>query len=258
MSKKLAEGITGLVLDIKVGSGSFMPQLDRAIELAKTQIAIGEAHGCETVALVTAMDRPLGFAIGNALETEEAILTLRGEGPKDLVDVTLWLAAEMLLLADAAIDRDRAYVAARRALEDGRALAKFREIIIAQDGNPDVLDDPAILPQAPVRRVFESDRDGFVGEMQVREIGEASVALGAGRADLDTVIDPAVGFHMTAKPGQKVARGTPLATVFAESEAKAEESIAALRQAVPIVDEPVTPLTLISHRVTSRGVEKLS
>lgn len=258
MSKKLAEGITGLVLDIKRGSGSFMPDLDRALELAQTQIAIGEGHGCQTVALVTAMDRPLGFAIGNALETEEAILTLRGEGPADLVEVTLWLAAEMLLLANAASDRRAAYELAKQALEDGRALEKMRAIIAAQDGNADVVDDPAILPQASVRHVFESDRDGYVGEMQVREIGEAAVALGAGRASLDAEIDPAVGFHMTAKPGQKVVRGEPLATVFAQSERKAETAIASLRQAVPVVDEPVTPLPLISHRVTSKGVEQLA
>lgn len=258
MSKKLAEGITGLVLDIKDGSGSFMRTLEQALELAQTQIAIGESHGCETVALVTAMDRPLGYAIGNAIETEEAILTLRGEGPPDLVEVTLALAVEMLLLADVQWERGAAYVAARRALEDGRALEKMRAIIAAQDGNSDVVDDPAILPQAPVRRIFEADRDGYVGPMEVRLIGEAAVSLGAGRASLEADIDPSVGFHMTAKPGQKVSQGQPLATVHAQSERRAEIAITSLHRAVPIVDYQVTPLPLVSHRVTSRGVEQLS
>lgn len=257
MSKKLAEGITALVLDIKQGNGSFMPELDRALQLAKTQIAIGESHGCRTVALVTAMDRPLGYAIGNAIETEEAILTLHGEGPADVVEVTLWLAAEMLMLAGRETERQNAYEAARQALADGRALEKMRLIIEAQDGNPAVLDDPALLPQAPVRRVFESKRDGYIGQMQVREIGEAAVAMGAGRASLDGDIDLAVGFFMTAKTGQQVARGQPLATVFARSEIDAEQAIAALERAVPIGDHVVTPLPLISHRVTADGIEQL-
>jgi pyrimidine-nucleoside phosphorylase len=258
MSKKLAEGITGLVLDIKDGNGSFMPQQERALELAQTMIAIGEAHDCETVALVTAMDRPLGFAIGNALEVEESILTLRGEGPEDLTEVTLWLAAEMLLLAGAESQRQAAYESAKAALHDGRALEKMRAIIEAQGGNADVIDDPAILPQAPLRRVFDAERDGYVGEMQVRAIGEAAVMLGAGRSSLGGEIDHAVGFYMTAKPGQKVKVGQPLATIFARSEDKAFQAFNALYKAIPIVDEPVTPLPLISHRVTSRGIEELA
>ncbi|MGQ0813302.1 MAG: thymidine phosphorylase [Gemmatimonadota bacterium] len=258
MSKKLAEGITGLVLDIKDGSGSFMPEQHRALELAQTMIAIGEGHNCRTVALVTAMDRPLGYAIGNAIEMEEAILTLRGEGPPDLVAVTLWLAAEMLLLAAAEADRKVAYQSAKRALEDGRALEKMRQVIDAQGGNPTVLDDPAVLPQGPIRRVFEAERAGYVGEMQVREIGEAAVALGAGRAALGSEIDVAVGFYLTAKPGQQVSKGEPLASIYARSEDKAAIALSALQHAIPIVDVRVTPLPLISHRVTARGIEELT
>lgn len=258
MSKKLAEGITGLVLDIKRGNGSFMPDLELGLELAQTQIAIGKGHGCETVALVTAMDRPLGYAIGNALETEEAILTLRGEGPEDLIEVTLSLAAEMLMLAHAASDRAQAYDSARRALADGRAFEKMREIIAAQDGNPAVMDDPALLPQAPVRRVMESPRDGYIGQMQVREIGEAAVAMGAGRASLLSEIDASVGFHMTAKTGQNVSKGQPFATIYARHEEMALEAMNALARAIPIEDAPVEALPLISHRVTADGVETLA
>lgn len=258
MSKKLAEGITGLVLDIKRGNGSFLPELDRGIELAQTQIAIGNAHGCETVALVTAMDQPLGCAVGNALETEEAILTLRGEGPDDLIDVTLSLAAEMLLLAGVESDRKEARAAARAALADGRALEKMRMIIAAQSGNPAVLDDPALLPQAPVRRVLESPCDGYIGAMQVRAIGEAAVAMGAGRAALESKIDPAVGFFITARTGQRIARGEAIATVFARNDDQAEGAAAALAGAMPILDHEVVALPLISHRITSEGIESLA
>ena len=258
MSKKLAEGITGLVLDIKRGHGSFMPVLERALHLAQTQIAIGHGHGCETVALVTAMDRPLGYAIGNALETEEAILTLRGEGPPDLVEVTLQLATEMLLLARAAGDHDSAYVLAKRALDNGSGLEKFRQIIEAQGGNPAVIDDPAVLPQAPLRQVLEADRDGYMGDMLVREIGEASVAMGAGRASLESEIDYAVGFHITVKTGDKVTRCQPLGTIFARHPGQIDAAIKRLRAAMPIADEPAVPLPLISHRVTIDGVQELA
>lgn len=257
MSKKLAEGINGLVLDIKRGSGSFMPELERGLELAQTMIGIGEHHGCRTVALVTAMDRPLGYAVGNALETEEAILTLRGEGPPDLVHVTLALAAEMLVLAGKASRPGAGYQLAADALADGRAAERMRRIIEAQGGNPDVIDDPAILPQAERRVVLEADRDGFVGEMNVRAIGEAAVALGAGRVAIDSEIDPAVGFHITVKPGDSIMRGQPMATIFVREPAPGAEALRVLRDAIPIVDQQVKPLPLVSHRVTAAGTEEI-
>lgn len=257
MSKKLAEGINGLVLDIKRGNGSFMPELERGLELARTMIGIGELKGCRTVALVTAMDRPLGYAVGNALETEEALLALRGEGPEDLVHVTLALAAEMLVLAGVARRPGEGYQLAAGALADGRAAERMRRIIEAQGGNPAVLDDPAILPQAPVRVVLEAARDGYAGEMNVRAIGEAAVALGAGRVALDSEIDPAVGFHITIKPGERVLRGQPLATIFVRTQSAGEGALRALRSAMPIVDEVVQPLPLVSHRVTAAGTEEI-
>jgi pyrimidine-nucleoside phosphorylase len=257
MSKKLAEGINGLVLDIKRGNGSFMPELERGLELARTMIGIGELNGCRTVALVTAMDRPLGHAVGNALETEEAILTLRGEGPADLVHVTLALAAEMLVLAGAARRPGEGYALAKSALDDGRAADLMRRIIEAQGGNPGVMDDPALLPQAPERVVLAAAHDGFVGAMEVRAIGEAAVALGAGRVALDAEIDAAVGFHITAKPGAPVVRGEPLATIFMRDRATGEQALQALRAAIPIVQERVEFLPLVSHRVTAAGTEEI-
>src|SRR5688572_9110086 len=144
MSKKLAEGLNGLILDVKRGSGAFLPDLERGLELARTMIALGADHGYPVVALLTAMDRPLGRACGNALEVEEAIHTLRGEGPPDLLEVTYALGAEMLVLAGASRDRQAARRAMERAIATGSALERFREIIEAQGGNPGVIDDPAV------------------------------------------------------------------------------------------------------------------
>jgi pyrimidine-nucleoside phosphorylase len=257
MSKKLAEGINGLVLDIKRGNGSFMPELDRGLELARTMIGIGELRGCRTVALVTAMDRPLGYAVGNAIETEEAILTLRGEGPPDLVHVTLALAAEMLVLAGAATRPGEGFAMAEKALTEGRAAELMRRIIEAQGGNPAVIDDPALLPQAPERVVLEADRDGYIGEMETRAIGEAAVVLGAGRVAVDSEIDPAVGFHVTAKPGDKVVRGQPICTIFVRERSAGDDAKTRLRAAIPIIDERIEPLPLVSHRVSAQGTEEI-
>jgi pyrimidine-nucleoside phosphorylase len=253
MSKKLAEGIDALVLDVKLGNGAFMPEAARAEELARTMIEIGSAHGKQVVALLTAMDRPLGYAVGNALEVEEAVLALRGEGPADLLEVTLALAAEMLVLGGVAATLEDARRAAQAALADGRAADRFQRIIEAQGGNPAVVDDPAILPQAPVRRVLTAARDGCIAAMDVRAIGHAAVDLGAGRRSLEARIDPAVGFHITAKPGQRVVRGEPLASVHAADETAAARAEAALRAAIRIDDTPGPILPLIARRLTAAG-----
>lgn len=257
MSKKVAEGIDALVLDLKTGSGAFIPELERGLELARTMIGIGESYGREVVALVTAMDRPLGYAVGNALEMEEAILALQGEGPADLREVTLALAAEMLVLGGVASSLAEGRTQAAAALDDGRALEKMRTIVEAQGGNAAVLDDPALLPQAPVRRVLEAGEAGFIEQVEARAVGQAAVALGAGRASLGSRIDPAVGFHITAKPGDEVEAGTALATIYARTAADADRAELALRQAITIAPEHCEALPLISHRVTRGGVEVL-
>jgi pyrimidine-nucleoside phosphorylase len=258
MSKKLAEGIDGLVLDIKRGSGAFVPELERALELARMMIGIGERHGCRVVALLTAMDRPLGHAVGNALEVEEAVLALQGGGPEDLRTLTVALAAEMLEVAGSARGVEARRQAAA-ALDDGRALSLMERVIEAQGGNPGVLEDPGILPQAPIRRVFEADRDGSIAALDVKAIGDAAVVLGAGRLAVGAPVDPAVGFHITARAGDRVSRGEPLATIHARSEQAAAVAEAALRAAVPIAREPGdAPLPLVSHRVDRDGVLELA
>jgi pyrimidine-nucleoside phosphorylase len=257
MSKKLAEGLNGLVLDVKTGSGAFLPDEAQAIELARTMIGLGEVRGCPTVALLTAMDRPLGRSCGNALEVEEAIDGLRGDGPGDLMEVTYALAVEMLLLVGAASDA----ADARKKLEDsvssGRALETLGKIIEAQGGDRRVLDDPALLPQAAEVEVFRAPRDGVVAQIEPRKIGRAILELGGGRRTIEEEIDPSVGFVIPAKPGDRVKTGEPLASVFARNRDGIETGFRALREAIIIGDEGrLTPL--ITHRVTTSGVERLA
>jgi pyrimidine-nucleoside phosphorylase len=250
MSKKLAEDLQGLVLDIKQGSGAFMPDRARGLELARTMIALGAARGCPTVALLTAMDRPLGHACGNALETEEALLALRGEGPGDLLEVTLALGVEMLLAGAAAESAGEARRRLEEAIASGAAADRCRALIEAQGGNPAVVDDPAGLPQAPTSAVWESPRDGFVTTVAPRTIGAAITALGGGRRKLGDAIDHAVGFVITAKPGQRVARGEPLATVHARDDGGVAVGRKALAEAITIGDAmPTGVLPLVGERV---------
>ena len=254
MSKKLAEGLTGLVLDVKRGSGAFLPELERGVELAQTMINLGSDRGCEVVALITAMDRPLGRACGNALEVEEAIHTLRGEGPPDVLGVTYALGAEMLVLGGAASSLDAARRSMEVAISSGKAARKFEEIIAAQGGNPGVVDDPSVLPQAGACELFLAPRQGVVARVEPRAIGRGVTALGGGRTRIDDAVDPSVGFVITAKPGDVVQQAEPLATIFARDRAGIESGLAALRQAIIISDEAELPLPLISHRVSTAGV----
>jgi pyrimidine-nucleoside phosphorylase len=259
MSKKIAEGIDGLVLDVKTGNGAFLPEEDRALELARSMVAVGKDHGLEVVALLTAMDRPLGRTVGNALEVAEALDVLRGGGPPDLRAVTVALAAEMLMLADAAGDRTAVGTRVESALDDGRALAVFRDLVQAQGGDPAVIDHPDRLPRAPVRGLLEADRGGCVVELDTRAVGEAAMDLGAGRATLEEEIDPRVGFVFHVEHGSEVDPGDPLVEVHAADEASAGRALGAIRAAIRI-GEPsaVGPRPLISHRVTGDGVERLA
>jgi pyrimidine-nucleoside phosphorylase len=255
MSKKLAEGLNGLVLDVKTGSGAFLPDPAKALELARTMIGLGQARGCPTVALLTAMDRPLGRACGNALEVEESIAGLKGEGPEDLMEITLALGVEMLLLVGAAPDAAEARRRLEDAIDSGRALEMFGKIIEAQGGNPAVIDDPSVLPQADEVEVFRAPRDGVVAAVEPRRLGQAIVELGGGRKKIEDEVDPTVGFVIPAKPGDDVRAGEALASIFARDRAGVDVGMAALREAIVIADDgKLTPL--ITHRVTVDGVEQ--
>jgi pyrimidine-nucleoside phosphorylase len=258
MSKKLAEGLTGLVLDVKRGSGAFLPRLEQSLELAQTMIALGDDRGCPTAALLTAMDRPLGRACGNALETEEAILALRGEGPDDLMEVTYALGVEMLLAAGIEKTSKKARQRLANAIGSGVAAEKFERVIEAQGGNPKVVEDPSVLPQALEVEVYNAPRTGVVLRVEPKTIGRAIVAMGGGRLQVEDPVDPTVGFVITVKPGDKVLGGEPIASVFAKDAGGMKLGFEALGQAIVIGDKLTEPpLPLVSHRVTKGGVEAL-
>jgi pyrimidine-nucleoside phosphorylase len=257
MSKKLSEGLTGLVLDIKRGSGSFLPKVDDEIELAKAMIDLGSTHGCPVVAYLTAMDRPLGHACGNALEVVEAIDVLKGAGPPDLVEVTLALGAAMLVLGTVASSEEGAHTLMRDSINSGKALAKFEEIVSAQGGDTGIVRDPTRLPQARHREPFVAKRDGVVQAVDPRAIGYGVIALGGGRRNMEEKVDPSVGFVITAKPGHHVKRGQSLATIHARSKEDIAVGRSTLEQAIVIGESASQPLPLVSHRVTAHGVEQL-
>jgi pyrimidine-nucleoside phosphorylase len=245
-ARKLISGLGGLVLDIKVGSGTFIQSPRDGLALAVLVAELVGAHGCQSVSLLTAMDRPLGRAVGGALEVEEAIHALQGEGPPDLAEVSFALGAEMLLLARRAATHEEARHLLVTAVDSGAAVEKFRQIIDAQGGNPDVVDDPALLPQAEECELFVAPQRGFVASVEPRPIarGLGALAAGAGGAGAE-----AVGFVVSAKPGDWVEAGEPLATVFARTPQDIARGRAALAEAIRIAEEVDTPLPLVSHRV---------
>jgi pyrimidine-nucleoside phosphorylase len=256
MSKKLCEGLTGLVLDVKHGSGAFLPATEHALELASTMMDLGEARGCKTIALLTSMDRPLGKACGNALETVEAIEALKGEGRADLMEVTYALGAEMLILGGKADTVGEARLILSDVLDTGAALQKFVEVIEAQDGDASVVDNTDLLPKAAVVGTFLSPDDGFVQAIEPRGIGNGIIALGGGRRDVDDELDPSVGFVVEAELGDEVRQGDELAQVFAASEAEVERGIRVLNESFSIGATAPAVTPLVTHRVSSEGVEK--
>jgi pyrimidine-nucleoside phosphorylase len=258
MSKKIAESLTGLVLDIKRGSGAFLPRLDDELALAAAMIDLGSQYHCPVVALLTAMDRPLGWACGNALEVVECVEVLKGGGPPDLLEVTLALGAEMLQLAEVCSGADAARQMMDEAIASGSAIRKLEEIIVAQGGDKRILADASLLPIAAHRSTFNASRDGIVEAVEPRAVGYGVIALGGGRRDMEDRIDPSVGYVITAKPGDRVTKGQPLATVHARTESDLQLGADALARAIRIGDGPAAPLPLVSHRVTGGGVEVLT
>jgi pyrimidine-nucleoside phosphorylase len=256
MSKKLAEGLSGLVLDVKIGSGAFLPETERALALAKTMIDLGTARNCPTVALITAMDRPLGVACGNALEVAEAIAGLRGQGPADLMEVTFALGIEMLLLAG--VDRDAASARSRleETIRSGAALDRFRQLVAAQGGDAMVVDHPERLPSAPVQLAVRAERDGTITRVEPRALGRAIIELGGGRREVTDAVLPDVGLEVSAKPGQTVKHGDRLAVIHARSREAAEAVVASIRAAIPVGDSTPEVLPLIAWRVTSAGATR--
>ncbi len=258
MSKKLAEGLTGLVLDVKAGSGAFLPEVDQALELARTMVALGTRAGVDTVALVTAMDRPLGRAIGNALEVAEALECLAGAGPADLREVTLALAAQMMVVGGLAPDGESARSRASTTLDSGRPLERFARVVALQGGDPRAVDRPRRLPSARVRRPVRARSAGFVTAIEPRPLGHGVIELGGGRARLGATIDRGVGFTLHVGPGDEVTTGRTLAVVHAATSADAERGCQTVLRAIRIgAEAPPKPSPLVSHRVTATRVEFL-
>ncbi|MCA9520186.1 MAG: thymidine phosphorylase, partial [Myxococcales bacterium] len=248
MSKKLAEGIDALVLDVKVGNGAFMQTLDDAETLARTMVAIGEEMHRRVVAVLSDMSQPLGRAVGNAVEAAEAIDVLQGGGPEDLVEITLVLGSQMLVLGGVASSLAEGRAMLEKARHDGSALDKFRAIIEAQDGDARCLEDRALLPHARLHTVLEAAEDGVIGSFDTRAIGRASMILGAGRATVHDHIDPGVGFMVDAKIGDPVMRGQPLVEIYYNDPHKLDASVAILAEAISIQQEP-PELPPLVHKV---------
>lgn len=247
LSKKLAEGIDVLVLDVKFGRGAFMPDRTRAKELALALTAVARAMGKPVRAVMTSMDEPLGHTVGNALEVAESIACLRGAGPADVMAVTYALGEQMLLLAGAAADAATARVRLEESIASGAALEKFRAIVAAQGGDVRVVDDPGQLPRAPRQVVVPSPTDGWVRDVDPRAIALTALRLGAGRIRAEDPIDPAVGIGSLTKVGTRVSRGQPLAVVHARDSAAAAVAATAVAAAILIGDQPVSPPALIDE-----------
>lgn len=248
MSKKLAAGADAIVLDVKAGRGAFIESPRDAEALASMLVAIGNEAGRQTVAYVTDMDQPLGCAVGNALEIAEAIATLAGRGPTDLLQLSLRLGAEMLRLAGTGDDLAAHEARLARTVSDGSALRKFAQLIEAQGGDPHVCDDPGRLPQAPIRRPIVASADGAVAAIDALEVGLANKALGAGRDRKEDPIDVRVGIVLHKKVGDTVRAGEPLATIHAAH----EDQVDAIRDRVAaafLIRPQAAPRPLILTRI---------
>jgi pyrimidine-nucleoside phosphorylase len=256
MSKKLAEGIDALVLDVKTGSGAFMKKEEDAVYLAELMVETGERMGKKMAALITDMDQPLGRYVGNSLEVVEVIDVLRGEGPADLRDLCHELAAWMFLLGGRARTIDEGKQLSEKLIRSGEALARFREMVRLQDGDPRALDDPGRLPQAKNKVDVPSSRAGYVQSIQCEHAGTACVILGGGRERKEDSVDPAVGFVLHKKVGDAVASGEALCTIHYNSEALAARAKTLLLESFSIGDKaPATQRPLV-HRVISKSGEK--
>ena len=256
MSKKLAEGIDALVLDVKTGSGAFMKSEKDAAFLAELMVETGERMGKKVVALLTDMDQPLGNMIGNALEVVEVIDVLRGRGPEDLRQLCLELAAWMLYLGGVAGSVDEGKQRSAEIISSGKALEKFRQMVELQGGNPRVLDDPGLLPQAQHQMAVSPSKAGFLTSMQCEQIGTACVILGGGRERKEDSVDPSVGIILHKKVGDRIAAGEALATIHYNSEPLAVRARQLIEASCRIGDAPPSAMRPLIHKVIQSAAGK--
>jgi pyrimidine-nucleoside phosphorylase len=256
MSKKLAEGIDALVLDVKTGSGAFMKSEKDAVFLAELMVETGERMGKQVVALITDMDQPLGNMIGNALEVVEVVQVLRGEGPEDLRQLCIELAGWMLHLGGVSDSVAEGKKQSEKLIASGRALDKFRQMVELQGGDPRTIDDPKKLPQAHSTMTISSRRNGYLASLQCEQIGAACVILGGGRERKEDSVDPTVGIVLHKKVGDVVSTGEPLATIYYNAENRGNRARQLLEESYQIADSPVREKRPLIHRVIGKLGEK--
>jgi thymidine phosphorylase len=249
MSKKLAEGIDSLVLDVKTGTGAFMQKMENARALATSLVNTGSAHGKRVHALITNMTQPLGNAVGNALEVIESVETLKGRGPCDLVELCRELTAHMLLLGKATDSLDEGRVRYDSAISSGHALERFARVVAEQGGNPRALEDYSLLPQAQYEDAVVAPADGYIAGLEARLMGTASMILGAGRERSDATIDPAVGLVFEKKVGDAVRSGERVCVLYSNDRSRVTQALDMIRKAIAISENPVSPPPLILERV---------
>ena len=257
LSKKLASGVDGIVLDVKTGSGALMHTREESFELAEIMVRVCALAGKPAIALVSGMDQPLGTHVGNALEVREAIDLLAGRAGGDLLDVSLTLGSFMLMLAGKAKELEEGRQMMREAISSGLGLEKLREMIRAQGGDPRVCDDVSLLPQAPVIREIACGKAGWVSKMETAALGMAAQSMGAGRLRKEDPIDPAVGFVLCVRLGDQVEKDTPLCVLHARREEDADRAEAAIRAAITISEEPAEPVAPILAWVDEKGIHPM-
>lgn len=254
MSKKLAEGIDALVLDVKFGSGAFMKKHEDAVELAKTLVGIGEEFGKRTIAYLTNMEQPLGSAVGNWLEVRESIDCLNGDGPEDVMEIAHLLAGTMICLGGKADSVEDGIGKSRRAVGDGSALQKWIDLVEEQGGDSGVIKEPATYPKAKCIEPVISEKEGFVTEMDAFAMGMVSVELGAGRRAKDDDVDPQAGFVLRKKIGDQIKKGETIATLHTNKEEMLDSAKKGISGAITIKDIKPKPLRRITHRVDKDGI----
>ncbi len=256
MSKKLAEGIDGLVLDVKFGSGAFMQEQERAIKLAETLVGIGRRFGKRTVAWLTDMNQPLGYAVGNWLEVYESIMTLRGEGPEDVERLSCLLAGTMIWIGKRAGSLEEGVERAYEQLRNGEAFDKWLDLVGEQGGDRSVIEDPSLYPEASCKSTLEAPRSGYLTSIDSWKIGMASLELGAGRKTKDDVVDPKAGILLRKKIGEQVQKGETIATLFTNNRQSLKIAEEMVTGAIGIMDSKKQPGRLITHRVDDDGIHR--
>ena len=249
MSKKIAGGADAIVLDVKTGSGAFMKSLDESIKLAEAMVNIGKMLGRRTVAVISEMDEPLGYAVGNSLEVMEAIETLSGKGPVDLKELCITLGSYMLILAGRVDTKEEAINLLEESIQSGKALSKFKEMVKLQGGDVEVIEKPEKLPIARFLYEFRSEEEGYINKINALSIGNAAMVLGAGRIRKDSPIDLSVGIVLKKKVGERVNKNDVMADVFYNDLGKLEEALKIMRDAYKITDNAVLGKKLIKHVV---------